>query len=108
MSGAARSGDTASAVGVSFGCPACPHDVMGPIIEGALTVFINGRPAVRELDHGVHALTCCGDNTFQVVEGSSSVIIEGYAAARKNDETRHSGYKLGKIDEGSTDVIIGG
>jgi len=108
MSGATRSGDMASAEGLSFGCPACPHNVMGPIVGGALTVFINGRPAVREHDYGIHALTCCGDNTFQVLKGSGSVLIEGYAAARIDDETRHSGYKLGKIDEGSTDVIIGG
>ena len=107
MSGAARNGDMAKATGVSFGAPCCPHNVIGPITQGALTVFINGKPAAREYDHGVHAQSC-GPNTFMVLKGSTTVIIEGYAAARIGDDTIHDGQKIGKIDQGSPNVFIGG
>jgi len=58
MPEAARIGDKAYAEGIAFGCPACPHTVIDPIIEGAPSVFINGLPAAREEDWGVHAIDC--------------------------------------------------
>ena len=108
MSEAARIGDKANATGDSHGnVLCCPHNVTGPIIQGALTVFINGKPAVRLYDNGVHA-SCCGPNTFRVSTCSTTVIIEGYGAARKGDETYHCGNAIGTIIEGSGDVLIGG
>ena len=108
MSEAARLGDKAHAIGDSHGSPiCCPHIVTGPVIQGALSVLINGKPAIRFYDNGIHA-SCCGPNTFMVSTGSSSVIIEGYGAARKGDETHHCGNARGTIIEGSGDVLIGG
>jgi len=107
MSEAARFGDKVYAIGDSHGSICCPHNVMGPITTGALHVLINGKPAAREQDMGVHA-ACCGPNTFRVWKGSTTVIIEGYCAARKGDETYHCGYAVGTIIEGSSNVSIGG
>ena len=108
MPEAARLGDKAYAMGDSHGSVlCCPHNVTGPIIMGAPSVLINGKPAVREQNEGIHAI-CCGPNTFRVWRGSETVFIEGYAAARKGDETYHCGYATGTIIEGSSDVFIGG
>jgi hypothetical protein len=68
--------------------------------------MINGRPAVRVGDPGVHA-ACCGPNTWTAQSGSGTVIINGKAAHRLGDADQHCG-GMGKMIEGSSDVIVGG
>jgi uncharacterized Zn-binding protein involved in type VI secretion len=87
-------------------CPACPHPGIGPAIIGSPDVLINGMPALRKDDIGVHA-ACCGPNMWTATQGSTTVFINGKAAHRKDDEDQHCGGK-GKMFTGSPDVDIGG
>ena len=90
-------GDRARCPADSHGCHACPHNVIGPILTGSPNVTINGKPAARVGDTGVHA-TCCGSNTFKITEGDPNVLIDGRPAARLGDTTLHCG-GFGKIVE---------
>jgi len=74
----------------SHGCPADPLPVTGPITTGSSHVYVNGRPAARVGDVGVHA-ACAGPNTFRITGGDSSVLIDGRAAAKKGSTTSHCG-----------------
>ncbi len=105
MPEAARLNDTVKCNGDSHGCPACPHVTRGPVMTGSTDVFVNGRPAARTGDTGMH-VACCGPNTFEVTGGSGTVFINGKGAARKGDSTGHCGGQ-GKVEGGSGDVIIG-
>jgi uncharacterized Zn-binding protein involved in type VI secretion len=104
MPGAARLGDKAQVAQDSHGCPACPHPGVGPIVTGSPDVNINGLPAGRVDDLGVHA-ACCGSNTFVVKKGSSTVYVNGKPLARMQDKTQHCGGS-GPIIDGSGDVLI--
>ena len=85
-----------------------PHPVIGPIMVGATTVYVNNLAAARMNDTGVHAsAVCCGPNTFQITGGSSTVTIEGMAAARLGDSTLHCSMASGSIIQGSSDTTIG-
>lgn len=88
------------------GCPGCPHTAIGPAISGSPTVNVNGRPALRVDDPGIHA-ACCGPNTWTALTGSATVFINGRAAHRQWDLDRHCG-GLGLLIEGSPDVNVGG
>lgn len=105
MSGQGRLGDKANVTADSHGCPGCPHAGVGPAISGSADVMVNGRPALRVDDVGIHAI-CCGPNMWTAKQGSSSVFINGKAAFRMNDPTKHCGGD-GKLIEGSSDVIVG-
>lgn len=74
-------------------------------MAGSPSVLVNGRPALRIGDRGVHS-QCCGPNTWIAVEGSTSVLIDGFAAHRVGDEDMHCGGP-GQMIEGSPDVIVG-
>lgn len=89
----------------AHGCPACPHPASGPAILGSPNVFINGRPALRQEDSGVHG-ACCGPNTWVAVGGSKSVLINNRGAHRKGDADQHCG-GAGTLIEGSWDVFFG-
>jgi uncharacterized Zn-binding protein involved in type VI secretion len=91
----ARLGGKAQCPSDAHGCPACPHTVMGPIIEGHKLYKLDGLPIARVGDHGVHA-SCCGPNSFVISAGDSEVLIDGKPAARIGDATQHCGGK-GKI-----------
>jgi len=106
MPAAARLGDKSQCPADAHGCPACPHPVIGPAISGSADVLINKRPAVRVGDVGVHA-ACCGPNMWEAKVGSGTVKINGKAAHRMNDMDKHCG-GVGKMIEGSPDVIVGG
>ncbi len=106
MPGAARLGDKAKVDADVHGCPACPHPGVGPIVQGSADVNINGRPAARLDDPGIHA-ACCGSNTFKISQGSGSVYVNGKPLARMNDKTKHCGGD-GPIVDGSSDVFVGG
>ena len=106
MPGQGRLGDKAQVQQDAHGCPGCPHPGVGPAIAGSTDVFVNGRPALRVDDVGVHAV-CCGTNMWQAQQGSATVFINGKAAFRQNDPSRHCGGS-GKLIEGSDDVIVGG
>lgn len=105
MPPAGRLGDKAQVPADAHGCPACPHPAMGPATSGSKNVQINGMPALRVRDHGVHA-ACCGANTWEAVAGAPTVFINGVAAYRMNDPAQHCG-GMGKLIEGSDNVIIG-
>ncbi len=101
-----RLGDKAKAQADVHGCVACPHMVVGPAVQGSPDVIVNSRPALRLGDAGIHA-PCCGANTWSAQSGSSTVFINGKPAHRKGDATKHCG-GVGKLTEGSPDVIVGG
>ncbi|HEX2570563.1 MAG TPA: PAAR domain-containing protein [Polyangia bacterium] len=88
------------------GCPSCPHQAMGPAVSGSPNVFINGRPALRVGDSGLHA-ACCQNNSFITQTGSQTVLINGQYAHRMGDITTHCG-GIGCLITGSFDVIVGG
>lgn len=104
MLGACKLGDKAEAPLDVHGCPSCPHPkVQGPAISASGNVMINGAPALRAGDHGIH-MTCCGPNTWQVISGSGRVMVNGMAMVRKGDPTRHCG-GLGTMKEASGNVF---
>ena len=74
----------------AHGCPACPHNTVGPITTGSSHVLISGRPAARQGDIGVHA-ACCDGNTFTIIEGDPKVLINGRPAAMIGSATQHCG-----------------
>ncbi|MGM0575629.1 MAG: PAAR domain-containing protein [Myxococcota bacterium] len=106
MPAQARVGDIAKCDADSHGCPACPHPPAGPLVGGSPDVFVNGLPAGRKGDPGIHA-ACCGPNTWQANMGSATVLINGKAAYRKGDMSKHCG-GVGSQKAGSADVITGG
>jgi hypothetical protein len=67
--------------------------------------MVNGLPALRVDDKGIHAI-CCGSNMWSAKAGSATVFINGKAAFRQNDPSQHCGGS-GKLVEGSKDVIVG-
>jgi uncharacterized Zn-binding protein involved in type VI secretion len=104
MPAAARLGDKAQVDADAHGCPACPHPGVGPITTGSPDVFVNGKPAARQDDLGIHAV-CCGPNTFTIKRGSPTVYVNGKPFARMNDQTKHCGGS-GPIIDGSPDVNV--
>lgn len=102
----ARVGDKALNPADAHGCPACPHPVIGPAIQGSGDVLTNGRPSVRVGDKGIHA-ACCGPNMWNAKVGSGTVLINGRPAHRLADMTKHCG-GVGNTIEGSPNVITGG
>ena len=106
MPGQGRLGDKANVPVDSHGCPACPHPGVGPAVRGSHDVQVNGRPALRVGDNGVHA-ACCGSNTWKAKTGSDTVFINNHPAHRIGDATEHCG-GAGKLIEGSSNVIVGG
>ena len=105
MPGQGRLGDKASVDADAHGCPGCPHPGTGPAIQGSADVFVNSRPALRVDDVGVH-MACCGPNMWKAQKGAPSVFINGKAGFRLNDASKHCG-GVGKLIEGSSDVIVG-
>lgn len=101
-----RLGDESKAPIDAHGCPACPHSVSGPAIEGSPDVFINFKPALRVGDKGVHT-ACCGPNMWTATKGSGTVFINHRPAHRKGDLDLHCG-GIGTLSEGSPDVNVGG
>src|SRR5262249_24617372 len=87
------------------GCPACPHPGKGPAIAGSPNVFVNGRPAVRVKDAGIHK-ACCGPNMWTAMTGSNTVFINGRPAHRRGDKTLHCG-GLGRMAQGSGTLFVG-
>jgi uncharacterized Zn-binding protein involved in type VI secretion len=90
----------------AHGCPACPHSCKGPIIQGSPNVMVNGLPASRKGDMGVHA-ACCGPNIWFAKGCSGTVKINGLGAHRKDDSQTHCG-GTGQMTSGSGDVSTGG
>jgi uncharacterized Zn-binding protein involved in type VI secretion len=106
MPGQARLGDKSSVPVDAHGCPACPHSCQGPAIIGSPDVLVNGKPAVRVGDNGVH-VACCGPNMWTAQVGSGTVFINNKQAHRLNDMDKHCG-GIGRMIEASTNVITGG
>ena len=104
MPGQARIGDKAQGID-GHRCNACPHVVSGPATQGSPDVIINGKPAVRKGDGGVHS-SCCGSNTWTAEGSSPTVTINGKQAFRLNDATIHCGGN-GMLVESSGNVIVG-
>ena len=69
-------------------------------------MLVNGRPAVRVTDKGIHS-ACCGPNSWVATQGSATVIFNNLQAHRKTDKTTHCG-GMGNTIQGSADVIVGG
>ena len=101
-----RLGDLSQVPADAHGCPACPHPCIGPAITGSPNTMVNGRPALRVGDKGIHA-ACCGPNTWTAQAGSGTVFINNKAAHRKGDADTHCGGS-GQLKQGSPNVIVGG
>ena len=101
-----RVSDLAKADADAHGCLACPHPVVGPGIQGSPDVMVNGLPALRVGDPGIHA-ACCGPNMWNAMKGSGTVFINGIPAHRKGDATKHCG-GIGELIMGSPTVVVGG
>jgi uncharacterized Zn-binding protein involved in type VI secretion len=101
-----RLGDKSQAPADMHGCLACPHPVIGPAIQGSPDVMVNGQPALRVGDQGIHA-ACCGPNMWTAAKGSATVMINNMPAHRMGDTDQHCG-GVGQLIEGSPDVIVGG
>ncbi|MBR9979472.1 MAG: hypothetical protein KFF50_00450 [Desulfatitalea sp.] len=104
MPGQARIGDKALGTD-AHRCKACPHVVTGPATQGSADVIVNGKPAVRKGDRGVHA-ACCGSNTWTAQGASDTVIINGKPAFRHLDRTDHCG-GTGMLVQASGNVVVG-
>ena len=100
-----RVGDQSKIDEDSHGCLSCPHPCIGPAVDGSPDVNVNGRPALRVTDPGVHT-SCCGDQKWQAIGGSGTVFINNLPAHRKGDDVAHCG-GLGALDEGSDNVMTG-
>jgi len=74
--------------------------------EARVSLLVNGQPALRKADPGVHS-SCCGPNTWNAQACSGTVIVNGKGAHRLGDATKHCG-GVGQLVEGSGDVIVGG
>lgn len=105
MPGAGRRGDKAQVPSDSHGCTGCPHPALGPAVCGSSNVNINGIPALRVGDQGIHG-ACCGGNTWEAVRGAKGVFINGRPAYRIGDASQHCG-GVGRLIEGSQNVLIG-
>ena len=110
MPKAARLGDKAQCTGHSCKRQPPKHTVIGPAISGAAKTNINGKPALRVGDKGVHS-SCAGKGTwvaFQVV-GARNIFIEGKQPFAMGDLTKHcdENAPLGKMIEASGDVNYG-
>lgn len=105
MPGQGRVGDKSKIPADAHGCLGCPHTGVGPAVAGSPDVRCNGRPALRVGDPGVHA-ACCSSNTWKAQTGSATVFINGRAAHRLDDLDKHCG-GIGKLVEGSPNVIVG-
>jgi uncharacterized Zn-binding protein involved in type VI secretion len=104
----ARVGDNGQVTACAHGCPACPHPmIMGPAIIGAANVIVNGMPALRLGDTGVHA-ACCLTQMWIATKGSSTVFINNLPAMRIGDGLQHCGVAKGQIIAGSPNVTTGG
>lgn len=101
----ARIGDASQVPADGHGCPGCPHNAVGPAVSGSPNVMVNGRPAVRVGDSGIHA-ACCGQNSWMAKTGSRSVFINGQPAHRLGDMVAHCG-GMGITIDGSPNVFIG-
>ena len=101
---ATRVGDKANCPNDSHGKGCCDHNVTGPATLGSPDVFIDGRPALRIGDSGVHS-SCCGSNTWVTAQGSTKVLINNIPAVRLYDATTHCG-GTGKMIEGSPTVFF--
>ena len=90
----------------AHGCPACPHPCIGPATKGSPNVKVNGMPALRVTDSGIHA-ACCGPNTWVAQAGSATVFINNLKAHRMGDADTHCG-GVGRLVGGSPNVVTGG
>ncbi len=98
-------GDLANCLIDSHGCNGCSHNVTGQAVSGSPNVIVNGKPALRVDDVGIHA-PCCGQNVWTAKEGSATVFINGKPAFRKGDITEHCGGE-GELIKGSSNVFVG-
>lgn len=106
MPGVCRLGDRSKAPVDTHGCPACPHpNVVGPSISASSNVFVNGAPALRIDDLGMHT-SCCGTNMWMVIQASAQVFVNGSQVVRQGDMTQHCG-GVGKMIEASGNVSDG-
>jgi len=105
MPGQSRIGDASQGVCI-HGTLVEPTPVTGTAVSGSPDVLVNGLPAFRLGDNGIHA-ACCGPNTWNSAMGSTSVMINGKPAIRTGDMTRHCG-GVGNMTSGSIDVMTGG
>ena len=92
-------------------CSRCPHPVQGPAVKGSSKTFVDGKPALRVGDSGVHdKQTCCGPNMWKAMKTvqARKVFIEGKEAFCVGDITLHDGKDPGKLMVGSSTVFVKG
>lgn len=102
---AGRAGDGSGIVGGEHDRARGPRAVGGVTTCGSPDVHVNGRPALRAGDRGIHA-GCPGSGTFLAEGGAPAVFFDGRCAHRRGDAIRHCGGTGAQLD-GSPDVTIG-
>lgn len=108
MPGQARVGDNGQVTACVHGGPCCPHPaIMGPAILGSPNVIVNGMPALRLGDNGMHA-ACCLTQQWMTTKGSSTVFINNLPAIRLGDSLQHCAVAKGTMIGGSPNVNTGG
>lgn len=104
MPGICRLGDKAKTEGHTHGGVCCePHTCIGPAVSASSNVLVNGKPALRLGDLGVHS-PCCGPSVWTVDAGSGGLFINGMRAVRQGDLTIHCGISEGEMIEASGTV----
>ncbi len=91
----------AATIGCQHICPAYdgprPH-VGGPVLQGSINVFLNGKGACRVGDQ----LLCNAASPDVVIQGAATTFINGLPAVRQGDSTAHGG----TVVEGSSTIFI--
>lgn len=85
-----------------------PHPVIGPVVAGSPDTTIEGQPAARVGDNGVHdSAVCCGPNTYIITKGSGTVYTNNIPQVRLGDDTLHCGMAKGSMITGAGTVTVG-
>ncbi len=103
MPGISRLGDNARVEHHTHEKGCCPQNAVGPAISASSNVIVNGVPALRLGDLGVH-VSCCGPNLWTVIAASGQLFLNGSPAVRLGDTTLHCAITQGKMIEASGDV----
>jgi uncharacterized Zn-binding protein involved in type VI secretion len=106
MPGVCTLGDLAKVENHPHGGPCCPHVCVGPAISASANVNVNGKPALRQGDLGIHS-ACCGPNMWKVIQASGAVFINGSPMVRQGDKTLHCNITKGQMITASANVVDG-
>jgi uncharacterized Zn-binding protein involved in type VI secretion len=82
------------------------HRKAGPATSGSANVRVNGRPALREHDIGVHEVSHASEH-WSGTGGAPHVLINNRRALRLGDHVKSTTHGHGKVISGSNNVSVG-